>query len=177
MFPPARRDFGGDPLQRRHNRIRFQRNGALVRKLAIALLLVLSACRRQVEVGSPATGTVGAATPREAVQRFMAAAKAQDLEAMSVIWGSAAGPARATMSRETWEMREVVMMSCLKHDSYRVVGEAPAAGGERLLLLELKYQDLTKTTNFTATRESSSGRWFVGAVEMDPIREICSRKT
>lgn len=105
----------------------------------------------------------------------MSAVKVQDLDALSLVWGTASGPARASMRREEWEMREVTIMGCLKHDSYRVQGEAPAAGGERVLTVDLKFQDLTPSTNFTTTRDSS-GRWYVKSVDMDPVRQVCARK-
>ncbi|MEX2180244.1 MAG: hypothetical protein WD801_16125 [Gemmatimonadaceae bacterium] len=146
-----------------------------MKKLAIVLLLVV-ACRRQVEVGSPTTpNTPGASTPTEALVTFMAAAKAQDLQAMSNIWGSTAGPARATLSREQWEQREIIMMGCLKHDSYRMLGETAAPGGERVIPVELKYRDLTPTTNFSMT-VGPSGRWYVKIFEMDPLQTICQAR-
>ncbi len=150
-----------------------------MRTLGIVLLLLVAACHRKVSVGSPtaapATGAVGAATPREAVERFMSAVKVQDLDALSLVWGTAAGPARSTMRREEWEMREVTIIGCLKHESYRVSGETPAAGGERVLTVDLRFQDLTPSTDFTTTRDAS-GRWYVKAVEMKPLEQLCSRK-
>lgn len=145
----------------------------------MVLMLVavgVTGCRRQTVVTSPPVeGVAGAATAREAAQRFMASAKAQDLDAMSLIWGSAAGPARSTMDRRTWEQREVIMMPCLKHDSYRVQGEVPAAGGERVLSVEIRFQDLTRSTNFFVT-PGPGQRWFVRAFDMDALRAICTRK-
>lgn len=105
----------------------------------------------------------------------MESAKTQNLEAMADIWGTSAGPARSTLSRERWEQSEVIMMGCLKHDSYRVLGEAPAAGGERVLAVELKYADLTKATNFFLTRGPAE-RWYVRQFEMEPVRNICTAR-
>lgn len=150
-----------------------------MKKLALVMLLVVvgaGGCRRKATVGSPASGGIGAVAPREAVQRFLAAAKAQDLDAMSVIWGSAAGPARSTMDRPTWEMREIIMMPCLKHDSFRILGEAPATGGDRVFLVELKYRDLTRSASFTSARDVSTQRWYVLAVDLEKLAEICKRK-
>src|SRR5262245_3387902 len=82
-----------------------KRSGARVKKLAIVVLLVFTACHRKVTVTSAPTATVdanaGAATARDALQKFMAAGKAQDLQAMAEIWGSKSGSARANMDRET----------------------------------------------------------------------------
>src|SRR3954468_22866244 len=61
-----------------------------VKKLAVVLLLVAASCRRTVTVASPPTaGQPGAVSPRAAIAKFMASAKAQDLQAMALIWGSA----------------------------------------------------------------------------------------
>lgn len=150
-----------------------------MKKLAILLLLVAAtSCRRQTVVASPpgVDARAGAATPRAAVQRFMAAAKLQDLQEMSNIWGSASGPARSTMDQQTLEQREVILMGCLKHDTYSVLSEAPAPTGERLLSIELKHKDLTRSTNFYVTR-GPADRWYVRSLDLDPLRDICVRRS
>lgn len=149
----------------------------------LAMLIVCAAalvggCRRQVDVGSPATpalpGGTGGATAREAVERFMTAARVQDLDAMSQVWGTTSGPVRSTMNRQEWEMREVVFMRCLRHDSWRVLGESPAAGGERLMIIETRFKDLTRSTNFYAVMGPQQ-RWYVRAFDMPPLEAICQR--
>jgi hypothetical protein len=121
------------------------------------------------------TNVSGAANPREAVQRFMAAAKAQDLQAMSMIWGSSAGPVRSTMGQQEIEQREVILIGCLKHDSYRILPDSPAAGGERVIPVELKYRDLTRQTNFHAV-SGPAKRWYVRTFDLESLRDICVRK-
>src|SRR5687767_4207675 len=78
--------------------VRHHGPGAPVNKLAVVVLLVVAACQRKVEVGSvpsanPGPNASGATTAREALQLFLATAKAQDLQAMSNVWGSASGSA------------------------------------------------------------------------------------
>jgi hypothetical protein len=148
----------------------------------LAVALLVSGCRRQVEVGSPPAGQnpavvpagAGGATARQAVERFMTAARVQDLDAMSQVWGTSSGPVRATMPRQEWEMREVVFMRCLRHDSWRVLGESPAAGGERLMIVEIKFRDLTRSANFYAVMGPEQ-RWFVRQFDMDALQTICQR--
>jgi hypothetical protein len=148
-----------------------------VKKLAIVVLFVLAGCRRQVQVGSaPGSNTPGAASAREALQFFMAAAKAQDIQAMSNVWGTSSGPARSTMDKDELEKREIYMMLCLKHDSYHVLGEAPSPGGERVMAAEIKFQDLTRTTNFIATR-GPNDRWYVRTLELEALNDICARRS
>jgi hypothetical protein len=150
--------------------------GERVKKLAIVLLFALASCRRQVQVGSPpAANAPGASSPREALQRFMTAAKAQDIQAMSNVWGTSQGPARSTMEKDELEKREIIMMTCLKHDSYRVLGEAPAPAGERVMAVEVKFKGLTPSTNFTSVRGPSE-RWYIRTLELEPLGEICATK-
>jgi hypothetical protein len=146
-----------------------------VKKLAIVVLLVVSACRREVVVPPTTAGTAGAATPREAVNRFMAAAKVQDLQAMSNIWGTPAGPASSTMGKEELEMRELIMMRCLKHDSYAILSEAPAADAERVFSVELRLRNFAARSPFTTTR-GPQNRWYVKTFEIEPLRDICTTK-
>ena len=147
-----------------------------MKKLAIAGLLLLSACQRQVAVTTaPNPNVAGAANAREAVQLFMAAAKAQDLQAFSNVWGTSAGPARSTIAREELEQRSIILLCYLKHDSYRIASETPAANSERMLLVESKYQELTRQANFFAT-QSNSGRWFIRHFENEKFTDICRRR-
>lgn len=150
-----------------------------MKKLAILLLLVAAtSCRRQVVTPPSAvdTNASGGATARDAVQRFMVAAKAQDLQAVSLVWGTANGPARASMKQDELEMRIVSFLGCLKHDSYMVRSDGPASAGERSMSVELKFRDLTRSTNFYVT-PGPSNRWYVRAFDLESLRDICVRKS
>lgn len=146
-----------------------------MKKLAIVLLLVVAGCRREVRVGSvPNVNAPGASTSREAVQMFLATAKAQDVQAMANIWGTSAGPARTTMDKEQLEMRAIYMMRCLRHDSSMILTETPAAGGERIFGVQLRRGTLTAVSNFTAT--PGQGRWFLREFQLEPLNPICTSK-
>lgn len=150
-----------------------------MKKLAIVVLLVVvGGCTRKVVTGSPqvAANAPGGVTPRDALQRFMTAAKQQDLQAMAMVWGDARGPAQATMDQGERDQREVVMMCFLKHDSYQILGDAPAANNDRVFAVELRYKALTKSSNFITTRGPSE-RWYVKEVkDMEALREICAAR-
>lgn len=105
----------------------------------------------------------------------MASAKSQDLQAMSLVWGSTEGPIRDTRAREEVEQREAILMCYLKHDSYRIVSEAPGASSERVLGVELQFRDLTRLTDFTVGK-GPSDRWYVFRFDLDPLRDICARR-
>ena len=158
--------------------------GAFVRRLSIVFMLAVAGvggCRRQVVVSSPPAGQVpavsgasGGATAREASEKFLGAAKVGDLDAMSLVWGTSSGPVRNTMSRQEWEMREVVFMRCLRHDSWRILSETSAVGGERLMMVEIKWKDLTRSTSFYAV-QAQDQRWYVRQFDMTTLETICQR--
>lgn len=117
----------------------------------------------------------GAADAAAAVRAFMTAAKQQDLQALSGIWGDASGPARDAFSRDELEKRELIMLKCLRHDRYDIIGDAPSAGGSRVLAVSVAYKDLSLATNFTAV-PGPSRRWYIEKFELEPLQKICATK-
>jgi hypothetical protein len=153
-----------------------------VKKLAILFLLVASCTRTVVVSGPPAAAAsiaAGAATPRDAIKRFMTAAKNQDLQEMGLSWGTVNGPEltdkESADAKHTREQREIVMMCYLKHDTYQVGAESPSTNDQRVLAVDVKFKDLTRSADFTVTR-SAKGRWFVQKVDIEKLRDICARK-
>jgi hypothetical protein len=136
-----------------------------------------------VTVGSPAPATAntttsasgGAADPASAVRSYLAAARAQDLQALSLVWGTRDGSARDHMDREDLEKREVVVVKCLAHDSYDVIGDAPGLGGSRVFAVSLKNKDLTRTTNLNVV-PGPAKRWYVESVDMTPLQDFCNKR-
>lgn len=157
-----------------------------MRKLAIVLLLVMAGCKRQVSVttapSQPATtansNASGGANHREALTRFLQAAKVQDVQAMSNVWGTVRGPARTDrtyMTIEQMEQRIIYMMRCLRHDSYTVPSETPAVGDKRTFNVQLKYGSLTAVTDFTST-PGPDGRYYVETFDIPKVNIICSAR-
>jgi hypothetical protein len=153
-----------------------------VRKLT-ATLLLFAACRSTpapdpaprpstTPATTPSSSQPGAATAAAAVRAYLASAQSQDLQAMSVIWGSKDGPARATLPRDELEKRELINIRCLTHDNYDILSEAPSAAGKRVFAVMLRRRDQTRTTNFYAV-PGPSGRWYLESFEQEPIREFC----
>lgn len=152
-----------------------------MRKLLIGLLVVVGACTTRTTVipatPSPATtSTVGQRSPREAVATFLSAANAQDLQAMSRVWGDKEGSVLASgkMSRDEIEKREIIMLCYLKHDRYNVVNELPAVDNERILSVELTKGKLSRTANFKMATDGS--RWYVHTADLDALRDLCAEK-
>ena len=143
-----------------------------MKKLAIAAMLVAMGCRGHAKGSGPVT-VGGAAAPGEAIERFLGAAKAQDYDGMGLVFGSAQGPARATIAKPELEKREFIMMRCLRHDRLQVGGETVTPTGERVLSAQIWFKDLTATTNFTVV-QGPNDRWYVKQFEPDPLQQICA---
>lgn len=139
-----------------------------VKKLLLALL-VLSACSRAT---TTTTTDAGGSTPRMAVEQFLAAVRAQDLQAMSAVFGTSHGPSRDNMDREQLDKRLIILQCYFYHDKFRILGENPGEGGHRVFNVELTRGRLTRTPRFY-TIEGPNGRWFVDNMEIAAVREFC----
>ena len=101
-----------------------------MRRTAVALMLVLGACRSGGSSQSP-VGAVGAVGPKQAAEQFLASIRSEDVQATSIIWGSAKGPARELIAdRAELEKRILVMQCNINHDSYRILSDVPGEGHE-----------------------------------------------
>ncbi len=118
------------------------------------------------------TGAPGGADATSAVRGFMAAAKVQSIQSLSLWWGSANGPTRNAIPREELEKRELIMLKCLKHDRYDVLGEAPSESGTRDMVVNVVYQNSQNTTHLTVV-PGPDHRWFVQSVDLQPLHSIC----
>ena len=138
-----------------------------MKRLAFAFITIVAAC-------GPRTGgaLTGAPAPRTAVEQFLAAVRAQDLQAMSVIWGSERGPARDLIERQELEKRELIMQCMLTHDRFRILSEGPGPEGKRVFRVELRRGTLTRATNFTSV-QGPSDRWYVETADLEPVKDLC----
>ena len=68
----------------------------------------------------------GATSSAAAVEQFLSAAKAQDLQAMSAVWGNAVSPMRERVDRQELERRLLIMTCHLRHDTSRIGAAQPA---------------------------------------------------
>jgi hypothetical protein len=138
------------------------------REVALLAVVALVGCR------APAPGGVqtGADRPRRAVELFLAAVNAQDIQQMSVVWGTEKGPARDQLSRTELERREIIMQQCFAHDRYRVVDELPGEAGSRMLRVEITRGQVTRTPQFV-TVKGPSERWYVQDADIAAVRDLC----
>jgi hypothetical protein len=114
----------------------------------------------------------GAAAPKTATEEFLRAANQGDLQAMSTQWGTKDGPARETMDRTQLEKRLTILACYFKHDSERVVGEAPGSNGRRDVRVELRKGNLTRQTTFY-TIKGPGDRWYVENMDLASVRDFC----
>jgi hypothetical protein len=107
-----------------------------------------------------------------AVEQFLAAVRAQDIQAMSVVFGTTSGPSRDNMDREQLEKRLIILQCYFMHDKYRILGETPGESGHRVFPVQLTRGRLEKTPRFY-TVQGPGGRWFVDNMEIAAVREFC----
>ena len=152
-----------------------------MKSLATVVLAVLvSAGCRTVPTngssGSPSTSMVGAGTPRGAVEMMLTAAKMQDIQAMSAVWGDEKGMTRDRVDRNELETRTIGLICLLKHDSEKI-GEPQQASGSRFLInVDLVQGTNSATTTFTLAR-SAAGRWLVTTFDVVALQNkgFCKR--
>jgi hypothetical protein len=146
---------------------------------AVAVLLV-NACRTTTTTmtsnGPVVSGNqTGAPDPASALRGFLAAAKAQDLQGIGAMFGDKDGTARDRIPREELEKREIVMASCLKHDRYDVISEAPGTNGTRTMAVNLVKADKSAAINFDMVYASDK-RWYVQSFDLKTLMsDYCRR--
>ena len=148
-----------------------------MKRTILLLSLAVAACRSgsTASPGSAASPNLpGAAAPRQAVERFLGAAKAQDLQELSIAWGTSKGPARDQFERAELEKRLIVMQGCYDTDKHRILDEQPGDNGKRVLRVELTKGAVTKTPRFT-TVKGPSDRWYVEDADFGAVTALCKR--
>jgi hypothetical protein len=118
----------------------------------------------------------GAAAPRLAVEQFLSAAKAGDLQAMSVVFGTDKGSARDNMPWNELEKREVILQCFFNSDAYRIVSETPGTEGHRVVRAELTKGKVSRQPNFFVV-EGPGGRWYVDNMEIAVVRDFCGQSS
>jgi len=146
-------------------------------KRIVFLAAIVAACSSGGTTTSSASGAnstaPGAPSARGAVEAFLGAVRAQDLQAMANIWGTAKGPAKDVVDRAQLEKRELIMQCYLGHDKFEVLNEAPGKEGERVFTVSLTKGGNTKQTTFHAV-EGPSDRWYVLSADLEPMQSFCS---
>src|SRR5260221_6766453 len=88
-----------------------------MRRLPMVVLLLAVACGRGSGPQTPVPQSVNAA-----LEQFLAAVKANDLNPMSTLWGTGRGPASQWMQAPVLRQRLTVTQKYLEHVGYRLIG-------------------------------------------------------
>jgi hypothetical protein len=118
----------------------------------------------------------GAATPRDAVEQFLTAVHAQDIQGMGAIFGTSRGPARENMDRDELEKRLIILQCYFNHDKFRILGDAPGEAGHRVVSTELTRGTNVRTPKFY-TVEGPSRRYYIDNMEIAAVRDFCRSET
>ncbi len=146
-----------------------------VNMIAAGVSIAIAACSSGGGGGGSHGQLTGAAAPRLAVEQFLAAARAQDLQAFSAIWGSERGAARDVVDRAQLEKRELTMMCYLTHDRYEIGGDVMPKPGEHDYTVDITRGSQTRETKITAV-QGPSERWYILDVQLAPLQDLCSNQ-
>ena len=155
--------------------IRPEYNFFPMKKLLLAFVVVGAlACHT---AAPPSTATVdnspGARTSTAAVERFFAAVHAQDLQAMSLVWGTSKGAARDNMDRAQLEKREVILQCYFNYNTFRILNESPTSETRRMVRVELQRDGKTRTP-VVYTVLGPDGRWYVENLDIAAVKDFCA---
>jgi hypothetical protein len=106
------------------------------------------------------------------VEQFLNGARAQDIQAMSVVFGTSRGPARDNMSRDELEKRLIILQCYFNHDKFRILSETPGDGGHRVVATELTRGTNVRTPSFY-TITGPGGRIYIDNMEIAAVKDFC----
>ena len=133
----------------------------------IALLLVLVAACKTVVVRDP--NMTGAGDPRATVARFLAAAKAQDIQALGAMYGNEKGARRDQDPRPLIERQLLIQLQCLRHDTAVISDAKRGEGGRQIFTVDFTQGTNKASVQFT-TVKGPSDRWYVEVFEITVLQ-------
>ena len=154
--------------------IRPEYNFFTMKKLILAFLVVgAAACSATPPSTTVADNRPGAKTSLAAVQRFFGAVHAQNLQAMSLVWGTDKGPARDNIPRAELEKREVILQCYFNSDTFRILGESPISEKRRIVRVQLQRDGETRVpTVYTVL--GPGNRWYVENLDIAAVKNFCA---
>lgn len=115
----------------------------------LSVFLVLAAACRAAPVGS---SLAGAESPRAAVEKYLAAARAQDLQALGAVWGDEKGATRDRIPRAQLDELQLIQLCLLKHDQSRISEPSQSVGGRLTMQVDLTQGTLSANVKFTVAQ-------------------------
>jgi hypothetical protein len=120
------------------------------------------------------SGQTGAPSAKAAVTEFLTAVNAQDIQAMSVIFGTSHGPSRDNMDRTELEKRLIILQCYFSSDKFRILDENLGEGGHRVMTVELTKGSNKRTPRFYAIL-GPSNRYYIDNMEIAAVRDFCRK--
>lgn len=136
---------------------------------SLLVLVAIMGCHRTT--GGPEAGAISSTA---AVEQYLAAAKAQDLQALSAVWGNAEAPVRDREDRQQLERRLLIITCHLRHDGSLIGVAQPGASGKLLHRVELTQGGKKASPMFTTVRNTKTGRWFVEDFDFKSTASFCT---
>ena len=140
--------------------------------LSLVAFAGVAACH-STPSSSPGGDVSGAPTPTAAVQAFFNAVHAGDLQAMSAVWGTHRGPARATLPHDELEKRDVIMQCYFNPDAFTLLEERANMDGRHVFRVQLTRGAQRRVTSAT-TVQGPSNRWYVESLDIASVRDFCA---
>ncbi|MBI1809256.1 MAG: hypothetical protein HYR75_05100 [Gemmatimonadetes bacterium] len=147
------------------------------------LLLLLAVGCRSAGVGTPSAGSKspGAASQTVAIDRFIAAGNAQDVQALLAAWGDENGSRRdheTTAAERAEDERNAIILIChLKNTTHQIQDSKPGAGGRTFYDVDMTQGTAHARVRFTVA-ETPSRQYFVADFDVVTMQHagFCSNK-
>ena len=115
------------------------------------------------------TSQTGGKTPREAVDRFLAGARAQDLQAIGAVFGNDHGPMRDQSDRTIIERQLLIQLQCARHDKAVVSEPIRGEGSRQAFMVEMTQGTNAASVKFT-TIKGPSDRWYLLSFDISTLQ-------
>ena len=146
-----------------------------MKRIALLLVLAVAACKT-VPVRETSTTMTGGANARDAVDRFLAGARAGDIQALGAVFGNDQGPLREHADRAMVERQLLIQLQCLRHDKAVISAPVGGAAGTEIFSVDMTQGTLTASPHFTVVR-GPANRWYVEVFEIVALQNkgFCSK--
>ena len=141
----------------------------------VLLTCLLAACRSVPARPGSSGSAVGAPSPTAAVEQLLAAARAQDLQAITAVWGDETGLVLDRQPREEVEERAFIIACVLKNDTEKVGDAVPAGNGHMFVTADLTQGKNAGSIRFEVAPRGN--RWLVANFDISVLQNkgFCSR--
>ena len=144
-------------------------------QLALVAVALSVSCRSLASQSSDHSLSIGASSPRAAVEMYMEAMRKGDFTMIGNIWGSHDGLARDRYSREEFEKRAFVVSCYLGWTGYRIAADRPAVDDGRAVVVQSTSPGQQQEATLRV-EQNSAGRWFVAGAELSGVSpERCTK--